>query len=121
MNPMVITLQYRVLAIYQKRPRALRECISMIVAGVLVGVLPATAYADADYSTATGLFKAFLQWIFFDGGPYIWMAVLAVMVIAFGKGWVQMKAAVIAVGTCFLFFCVPSIVRSLSQHAAASL
>ncbi|NTZ86165.1 mating pair formation protein [Burkholderia metallica] len=118
---MLTTLQYRLLAIYQPRQRALRECVSVIAAGVLVGVMPMTAHAAADYSTATGLFKAFLQWIFFDGGPYIWMTVLGIMVIAFSKGWVQMKAAVIAVAACFVFFCVPSIVRYMSQQAAASL
>ncbi|HGO6128845.1 mating pair formation protein [Burkholderia cepacia] len=120
MNPLFTTLQFRALAVYQKHQRTLSECISMIVAAVLVGVLPTTAHA-ADYSTATGLFKAFLQWIFFDGGPYIWMAVLGIMVVAFSKGWVQMKAAVIAVAACFVFFCVPSIVRYMSQQAAASL
>ncbi|WP_257977921.1 mating pair formation protein [Burkholderia gladioli] len=120
MNPLVTTLQFRALAVYQKHQRTMRECISVIVAAALVGALPMTAHA-ADYSTATGIVKGFLQWIFFDGGPYIWMAVLAIMVIAFAKGWVQMKAAVIAVATCFVFFCIPSIVRYGAQQAATSL
>ncbi|MCA8325936.1 MULTISPECIES: hypothetical protein [Burkholderia] len=120
MNPLVITLQYRLLAVYQKRQRMLRECISMIVACVLVGAMPMTAYA-ADYSTATGIVKAFLQWIFFDGGPYIWMAISAILVIGVPKGWVQMKTAVITIITCFVFFCIPAIVRYMSQQAAASL
>ncbi|WP_124702395.1 mating pair formation protein [Burkholderia cenocepacia] len=121
MNPLVITLQYRLLAIYQKRQRMLNELISMIVACTLVGAMPMTAYAAADYSTATGIFKAFLQWMFFDGGPYIWMAISAVLVLGVPKGWVQMKTAVITICTCFVFFCIPSIVRYMSNQAAASL
>ncbi|AJW93626.1 putative membrane protein (plasmid) [Burkholderia gladioli] len=120
MNPLAITLQYRLLAIYQKHQRMVREIISMFVACIFIGAMPMTAYA-ADYSTATGILKAFLQWIFFDGGPYIWMAIAGVLVLGVPKGWVQMKTAVITIIVCFVFFCIPAIVRYMSQQAAASL
>ncbi|EED97299.1 mating pair formation protein [Burkholderia multivorans] len=116
---MLKTERFLNLQAWQKRKRFLSVAgLALLAAGVFA--MPEFAHA-ASYDTGTQLAKDFVQWLFIDAGPYVFMAVLGFLVIAVSKGWVHMKAGVIAVIACFVFFCVPSAVVYLKQTAATAI
>lgn len=86
----------------------------------MTAIFPEYAYA-IDYSTVTGLVRDFVVWLFVDAGPYVFMAILGIVVIGIPKGWIPMKTGVIAVCTAFFFFMVPTIVRYAANNAASNI
>ncbi|MBJ9625019.1 mating pair formation protein [Burkholderia multivorans] len=116
---MLKTERFLNLQAWQKRKRFLSVAgLTLLAAGMFA--MPEFAHA-ASFSTATQLAKDFVQWLFIDAGPYVFMAVLGLIVVGVTKGWVHMKAGVIAVIACFFFFCVPSAVNYLKQQAATQI
>ncbi|AOI94135.1 mating pair formation protein [Burkholderia pseudomultivorans] len=86
------------------------------------GAFTVPQYAHAvGYGTFTQLVKDFVTWLFIDGGPFIFMAVLGIIILMVGKGWIHVKTGVIAVVVCFVFFCVPAIVVYLKGQAATAI
>jgi hypothetical protein len=60
-------------------------------------------------------------WLFVDAGPYVFMAILGIVVVGIPKGWIPMKSGVIAVCTAFFFFMVPTIVRYAASSAGNNI
>lgn len=104
----------------QLRSRAMSVFgLALLASGALA--LPQYAHAASSYGTLTQLIKDFVTWLFIDGGPYIFMAALGIILLMVGKGWIHMKTGVITVVVCFLFFCVPASVVYLKQQAATAI
>jgi hypothetical protein len=104
--------------------RRAAENILCTAAAILAGLLmsaPELAFAQASYDTGTSLLHDFVYAIFVSWGPYIYMGVLGLLVLMVGKGWMPLKGALIAVVACFVFFCVPTIVRYMATKAAAQI
>jgi hypothetical protein len=86
----------------------------------VTATFPEYAYA-IDYQTVTNLFRDFVVWLFVDAGPYVFMAILGIVVVGIPKGWIPMKSGVIAVCTAFFFFMVPTIVRYAASSAGNNI